>query len=96
MTDRKSLKMMSPRRHTHSTTLTDEQVNSYKPEESAYLESTIGVTSLSGDTRDKVRLMEYRLISFRMDQLSRDDNAVICHIHKFHVSDDVYPLFDNF
>jgi len=44
---------MSPRRHTHSTTLTDEQVNSYKPEESAYLESTIGVTSLSGDTRDK-------------------------------------------
>ena len=47
---------MTSRRHTHSTTLPGEQTSSYKPEESAYLESTIGVTAAAAsmDSRDKV------------------------------------------
>ena len=47
---------MTSRRHTHSTTLPGEQTSSYKPEESAYLASTIGVTAADAntDSRDKV------------------------------------------
>ena len=49
---------MNSRRHTHTITLPGEQTSNYKPEESAYLESTIGVTTGgnhgSGGNRDKV------------------------------------------
>ena len=50
------LQKMTSRRHTHSATLPGEQTSSYKPEESAYLESTIGVTAAAAsmDSRDKV------------------------------------------
>ena len=50
------LQKMTSRRHTHSATLPGEQTSSYKPEESAYLASTIGVTAADAntDSRDKV------------------------------------------
>ena len=44
--------MMGERRHTHSATLPGEQPSSYKPEESAYLESTIGVPQQSNNNNN--------------------------------------------
>ena len=56
---------MMDRRHTHTLTMPGEQIVKYKPQETAYLESNIGVGSQvepDNNNTEKVRLRGYQRI----------------------------------